>query len=123
MFLPFKTSVLQHFNNILASEKEITSETLKNLILGILNEKERPKTFSEMAQLMNREFSKKAKIKKCPQNTLNKHTFTQNFHFQYLKDLLLSFSKISAFFRLEVSKVLPSVNTIINGSPFEYSFM
>lgn len=82
----FKTNVLQHFNNMLASDKEVTAETLKNAILGIVNEEERPKTFSEMAQLMNKEFSEKVKIKKRSQNTLNKHIISQNFFFQYLKD-------------------------------------
>ena len=82
----FKTNVLQHFNNLIASDKEITGITIKNAILGIVDESERPKTFSEMAQLMNKEFAEKVKIKKRSQNTLNKHIISQNFFFQYLKD-------------------------------------
>jgi len=82
----FKSNVLQHFNNLIASDKEVTGEALKNAILGIESETESKKTFSEMAQLMNKEFADKVKMKKRSQNTLDKHEISQKFFFQYLKE-------------------------------------
>ncbi len=82
----FKTNVYEHFSNLLSSDKEITTENLKNSVLGIVSESERKKTFSEMAKMMNKEFGELVAKGKRSKDTLKKHEISQAFFFQYLKE-------------------------------------
>ena len=82
----FKANVLQHFNNMVASEKEITGESLKSAILGIEKEDERKKSFSDIAKMMNKEFGELVAKGKRSQDTLDHHQISQNYFLQFLKE-------------------------------------
>lgn len=81
----FKSNVLKHFNVLLSVEEDITAETLKNSILGIENEAERKKSFSEMTKLMNKEFQDKVTKGLRSDKTLTRHEISQAFFIKFLE--------------------------------------
>lgn len=82
----FKTNIRTHFDTLLSLGATITAETLKNSILGVVDEEARKKCFLEMAAKMNKEFQDKVEKGKRSVNTLKKHKISQNFFMQFLKE-------------------------------------